>query len=89
MRSARERLPAVGSELEPVRRVIGRGERVVAAPESGRDAIDLAFSVARTALEHHVLEEVRDSRLVLPLVTRADAVPEEHRDDGVEMALGE
>ena len=39
-------LPAVRRELEPVRRVVGGGERVVPAAERRRDPVDLALAEA-------------------------------------------
>ena len=57
--------------------------------ELGRDAVDLALSVARSPLEHHVLEEVRDAGLFLDLVARADSIEEQHRDDRIGVSLGQ
>ena len=80
-------LPAVRGQLEPICRVIRGRERVVVAAQRRRDQVDGALAEALRALEHHVLEEVRDAGFALLLVARADLVPEHQRDDGVEMAL--
>jgi hypothetical protein len=41
----------------------------------------LALGDVRRALEHHVLEEVREAGLARLLVAAADVIPEVHRHD--------
>ena len=48
-----------------------------------RDQLELlALLHVGRALEHHVLEQVREARAARPLVTRAGVVPHVHRHDG-------
>src|SRR6185369_5908953 len=46
-----------------------------------RLAVDLAGAVVGRALEHHVLEEMRDAALTHQLIARADLVEEGRGDD--------
>ena len=88
--------------LEPERELqLVRGQRleVVRAVEPGRaverpaGALDeghvLRLADVRAALEHHVLEQVREAGLARDLVLGADVVPEVHGDDGREVVLGD
>ena len=49
----------------------------------------LGLADVRAALEHHVLEQVREAGLARDLVLRADVVPEVHGDHGREVVLGD
>jgi hypothetical protein len=87
----RERAHAVGlepeAEVEPVRRkrleVVGAvvGGRAVHAAARALDELEvLALLHVRRALEHHVLEQVREPGARGALVRRADVVPDIDRD---------
>ncbi len=56
--------------------VVARGEGVLAASQRGDAARELAGLQVLAALEHHVLERVRDARGAVDLVDRADAHPD-------------
>ena len=59
---------------------LARGGGVQLAAELVEDLRDLLRRVARRALEEHVLDEVRDARARVRLVTRARTDPEAERD---------
>ena len=74
--------------LEVVRPV--QPGRAVHRPAGGlheRDVLGLGHVLG--ALEHHVLEEVREARLARLLVLGADGVPDVDRDDRGEVVLGD
>jgi len=61
-------------DLLEVAGVVARGEGVLAAAALGHPAGELADRERLRALEHHVLEHVRDAGQAVELVDRADAV---------------
>ena len=61
--------PAVGGEIEVIGRHIFRGKRFVGTAIFQRDAIDIARHQAVGALEHQVLEVVRQACLVQVLIS--------------------
>ena len=73
--------------LEVVRAVQPRG--AVHRPTGGLHERDvLGFRDVPRALEHDVLEEVREARLARDLVLGPDVVPEVDRDDRRQVVLG-
>src|SRR6266550_1871046 len=85
---------------EPKRQVQAiRGQRLVVVgavlrrtavlrPAGPRDQLEvLALLHVGRALEHHVLEQVREARAARPLVARAGVVPHVHRHDGRRVIL--
>ncbi len=77
----RQRLEVVRA-VEPRRAV----ERPAGALDEGHV---LRLADVRAALEHHVLEQVREAGLARDLVLGADVVPEVHGDHGREVVLGD
>ena len=63
-------------------RVVVRGEGVFVAADRRHTAAELVARMGRRALEHQVLEEVRNARLTRRLVGRPDLVPHHVRDNG-------
>jgi hypothetical protein len=81
-------LPAIGGEREVVGGEIVAGEGVVAAAEALGPAVDLARTVTRRPLEHHVLEEVRRAALAGTFVAPADAIEQDGSHDR-RLAIGD
>src|SRR5712691_28856 len=79
----------VGGDVDEVRGDVLGGERVVLTAVLLDEPRELAAPVGRRALEHHVLEEVRDAGRSAPLVARADPVPDLKRDDRAPVVLQE
>ena len=73
--SSIKRQPVLGDHLEVGGEVVA-GDRVVVAAVPGHDLRELAGRDPLGALEHQVLEEVRQARLADRAVGRADPVPE-------------
>ena len=61
----------------------------IVPPAAWTSAMCSAFVTFARALEHQVLEQVREAGLAGDLVLGADAVPDVHGDDGREMVLGD
>ena len=77
-----------GKRLEVVRPV--EPGRAVHRPAGGLDERDvLGLADVRRALEHHVLEEVREAGLARLLVLRSDVVPDVDRHDRRQVVLGD
>ena len=73
-----------GKSFVVVRAVVARRTVRAAAPVDDETEV-LSLAHVGRALEHHVLEEVREPRAPLDLVSRANVVVDGHRDsrDGV------
>ena len=73
----------------PEHRLVFGGVGVAAAADAGDDRrVRLGLDVLR-ALEHHVLEEVREPGAARPLVLRADVIPDRDVHDRRRVILGE
>ena len=62
--------------------VVDRGEGVFVAADPAHGLGEFAGGMFGRALEHQMLEEMRQSRFARRLVGRADLVPDHLRDDG-------
>ena len=80
-------LEGVGRHHFPVVGAVGVGRAVDQRP-GGLQRLEVAAGMVRRALEHEVLEQVRESGAAGPLVPRADVIPDadrRHRDVGILM----
>ena len=82
-----DEIDLVAGDVDEVRRDVLRGERVVLAAVLLDEPRELLGSARRRALEHHVLEEVRDAGRAALLVARADAIPHLERHDRAAVVL--
>src|SRR5216110_2155791 len=77
----------VRGDVDEVRGDVMRGERVVLAAVLLDEPGELATSVGGCALEHHVLEEVRDPGRATRLVARAHPIPDLEGHDRAAVVL--
>ena len=73
------RLEPVGGDALEIGGVVARGEGVVLPAVLGDDLGERAFGDGLGALEHQVLEEMRDAGGALRLIRRADPIPHHMR----------
>jgi hypothetical protein len=75
-------LQPVAGEILIVGRVVAPGEGVLLTAVLGDDARELPRRQTLGALEHHVLQDVRDAGDAAVLIARSDAIPDLRGQDG-------